>query len=529
MAIIVPVSTALDDVKWECFATDEPITSGMEIIKMAKTNPEDGYLVCVPVDRNIGLPKSELVKCKCEIWSDIDDIDVISFLTGGTRHIWAKHCNDIEHCECCECTEVYFLTLKHYPPCYESEKGESGRAGDLVATLRDKNGEGVSGKMVFFYVEPASTNLKRILENFHPHNDWIRIRHDFPEVSYIGYADMDKGVARWNYIDNGCIRLDVLSKVIRDTGENVKGTITAVVFDEKTNKAEQKASVDVELSDVARIVKRPTSTPVYTPIPTPKPTPVRRSTSTESTPAREPTTQEECERWCSSRYGAGTPGIFFSIDGCACRCKEGYATTAEGIVKISIEQCDQLCRDKFGTGSAGMFNSDEMCRCGCSEGYKFNEAKTKCIKRTSTQTVKPTNQEQCERWCSNKYGAGTPGIFFNDACACRCKEGYKLTAEGRKVKITIEQCDQLCLDQFGIGHRGVFSSDEMCKFVCEEGYTLNEAKTRCVKISPTKRPQTPAPTYSYDDTYAYDEVPGFELAFAIAGLLAVAYLLRRRK
>lgn len=196
---------------------------------------------------------------------------------------------------------------------------------------------------------------------------------------------------------------------------------------------------------------RPTSAPVSTSTSTPKPTPIRRSTSTESTPAQEPTTQEECERWCSSRYGAGTLGIFFSIDGCACRCKEGYATTAEGIAKISIEQCDRLCRDKFGIGSVGVFNSDEMCRCVCNEGYIMNEEKTKCIKITSTQTVKPTNQEECEKWCSSKYGAGTSGIFFNNVCACRCKEGY--TKEG--VKITLEECDQRCFDKFGTGHRGV--------------------------------------------------------------------------
>jgi PGF-CTERM protein len=266
-----------------------------------------------------------------------------------------------------------------------------------------------------------------------------------------------------------------------------------------------------------------------TPKPTPTriSTPIRRETSTESTPAQEPTTQKECERWCSSKYGAGTPGMFFNIDGCLCRCREGYTTTAEGIVKISIEKCDQLCLDKFGIGSAGIFNSDEMCRCVCNEGYIMNEEKTGCIKITSTQTVKPTNQEECEKWCSQKYGAGTSGIFFNNVCACRCKEGY--TEDG--VKIPLEQCDQRCFDKFGTGHRGAFNPDEICKCVCEEGYTLNEAKTRCVKISPTKRPQTPAPTYSYDDDYTYDDsVPGFEAIYAIAGLLSVAYLvLRKRK
>jgi hypothetical protein len=105
LILAMPVSATLDDVKWECYLRGEPVTSGMETFKWAETNPEDGSLVCVPVDRNIGLSKSDLVKCECEIWSDIDDIDAISFLTGDTRYIWAKDCKNIRHCECKEVAE----------------------------------------------------------------------------------------------------------------------------------------------------------------------------------------------------------------------------------------------------------------------------------------------------------------------------------------------------------------------------------------------------------------------------------------
>jgi hypothetical protein len=130
LILAMPVSAALDDVKWECYPRGEPVTSGMEISKWAGINPEDGSLVCVPVDRNIGLPKSDLVKCECEIWSDIDDIDAISFLTGDTRYIWAKNCENIRHCECKEvaekdCSEYCENLLDHgiwdeqseYPEC----------------------------------------------------------------------------------------------------------------------------------------------------------------------------------------------------------------------------------------------------------------------------------------------------------------------------------------------------------------------------------------------------------------------------
>jgi hypothetical protein len=153
-----------------------------------------------------------------------------------------------------EAKEEYTLTLKHYPPYYKPEKDDPRRAGDLVATLIDKDGNGVSDKTVFFYVEPG-TNLKGVLEYpLSPPNDWIRISHNFPGVSYVGYAyTSNKGIARFNYIRHRCIKADILSKRIRDTGENIKGPVVAAVFNQELTAIEQEASVDIELSSVARI------------------------------------------------------------------------------------------------------------------------------------------------------------------------------------------------------------------------------------------------------------------------------------
>lgn len=253
LILAMPVSAALDDVEWECFSTDEPVTSGMEIFKRAGTNPEDRYFVCVPVDRNIGLPKRELVKCKCDIWSDIDDIDAFSLLTGGTRYIWAKDCNDIEHCECTE-VEEHTLTLKHYPPYspyYEPTAGERYGTGNLVATLTDKNNKGVSGKKVFFYVK-AGTNLDRVLV-FPGYSYWDSLISSMTGGSNIGH-DYTSGDGKVCIEYVSCFRPETLSEIIR-AGGNVKGTITAVVLNEKLTAIEQEASVGVELSSVARITK----------------------------------------------------------------------------------------------------------------------------------------------------------------------------------------------------------------------------------------------------------------------------------
>jgi hypothetical protein len=150
--------------------------------------------------------------------------------------------------------EKYTLTLEHYPPYYKPRDGIPWRAGDLVATLTDKDSNSVSDKTVFFYVEPG-TNLKGVLENsLCLHLDWTLIKHNFPKLSYVGYAyTNNKGIARFNYIRHRCIKADILSERIRDTGENIKGPIVAAVFNQELTAIEQDASVVVEFSGIARI------------------------------------------------------------------------------------------------------------------------------------------------------------------------------------------------------------------------------------------------------------------------------------
>ena len=151
--------------------------------------------------------------------------------------------------------EKYTLTLEQYPPYYKPGKNDPRRAGDLVATLTDKDGNGVSGKRVFFYLEHG-TNLKGVLKNtvWYPHPDWILIEQNFSMLSYFGDAETDyDGIAIFNYIRCRCIKKEILSERIRDTGENIKGPIVAGVFNEKFTTIEQDESVVVEFSGIAKI------------------------------------------------------------------------------------------------------------------------------------------------------------------------------------------------------------------------------------------------------------------------------------
>jgi PGF-CTERM protein len=193
----------------------------------------------------------------------------------------------------------------------------------------------------------------------------------------------------------------------------------------------------------------------------------------------------------------------------------------------------------------------------CDEGYKWNSDLTGCVlentvggdskyttpklKPKSTPTVPISAQkitsEECNNLCIERYGAGMGGKVIDGQCqcwsskGCEGEEGYVKTAQGW-VKATEEDCQRACSSL--MGEKVIGSIDDgTCKCSCEEGYTLNEEKTKCIRTipTPTRKPQTPAPTYNYDDDYIYDDsVPGFEAIYAIAGLLSVAYLvLRKRK
>ena len=96
------------------------------------------------------------------------------------------------------------------------------------------------------------------------------------------------------------------------------------------------------------------------------------------------------------------------------------------------------------------------------------------------------------------------------------KKGYEKQHAKTKFRVdwTSWECNSTCRERYGTDAYGKIVNGE-CKCGCREGYTLDETTSRCVWI---RRP-TPTPTFTQ----------GFKAVFAIAGLLAVAYLLRRRE
>ena len=193
------------------------------------------------------------------IYGEIDNSGISDIAETKERFdAFAKCAHSITGWKGTEDKEEYTLTLEHYEPYYESKDGDPRRAGDLVATLKDKNGKGVSGKTVFFSAESgAGLDIVLAPRIIDPMGDFARLFDHFigSEIggSYIGHGyTNERGYVSMNYI--AILRLEALSGEIRDTGKNVDGKITAVVFDFKTNEIGQKASVDIELSGVAKII-----------------------------------------------------------------------------------------------------------------------------------------------------------------------------------------------------------------------------------------------------------------------------------
>lgn len=85
----------LIDVEWECYEEFAADWGSEKTYSCTYPNVKE-YIQCYPMDRNIGLPYSELTEyiCFCEQRREDDS------RFGTTRIIWALDDNNIKHCQC---------------------------------------------------------------------------------------------------------------------------------------------------------------------------------------------------------------------------------------------------------------------------------------------------------------------------------------------------------------------------------------------------------------------------------------------
>jgi PGF-CTERM protein len=95
------------------------------------------------------------------------------------------------------------------------------------------------------------------------------------------------------------------------------------------------------------------------------------------------------------------------------------------------------------------------------------------------------------------------------------KYGSLKPGESRTLQYTIESGDT---GKFDLGQATATYADEEGKY-----HTVNSNSPMVEVLSPLEKPEIPT-----GEEGEKNEMPGFEVAFALAGLLAVVYLFRRK-
>lgn len=121
---------------------------------------------------------------------------------------------------------------------------------------------------------------------------------------------------------------------------------------------------------------------------------------------------------------------------------------AKGINKIRAIGCESEL------GPNGIFQDGI---CGCVYGFTLED--NVCV----------SNEEMCRR----TLGEHSSLVFGN----CKCEAGYG------EINGKCEKTNDICARQFG-NAEGVPGLDDKCK--CKSGYSFNEDKTKCIKISAPK-------------------------------------------
>jgi hypothetical protein len=155
------------------------------------------------------------------------------------------------------------LSLKHYAPLDYLKAGggyDHRPAGDLIAKLTDKDGKSVKNKAVVFYIEPGST-LEKVMANGQT-VAWLNNQILGTNPVVLGESITDKeGEASLNYLWPNLIKTDDFSRImleqryLYDEKGKIEGTVNAVTINKDTQKIEQKASVHIEFTSIAKIVK----------------------------------------------------------------------------------------------------------------------------------------------------------------------------------------------------------------------------------------------------------------------------------
>ena len=167
------------------------------------------------------------------------------------------------------------LFFRYYDPITTPSGGEF-LGGDLVATLADENGRGISGKDIFFFKGNFSYDEYSFNKFFRfPESDMLHyqmssnsliLSPDYYVDTTDAYGSKKLGEVRWNYIQGSTIDYLGLNNFLgAHDHNNINTSLYAVVFDKDPRKdyaqndlpeIEYIEKIDITISGIAAIVSR---------------------------------------------------------------------------------------------------------------------------------------------------------------------------------------------------------------------------------------------------------------------------------
>ncbi len=169
--------------------------------------------------------------------------------------------------EVIEADKEEHFTLQHYDAFSEEDPPSGESRGDLVATLKDSEGRGISGEEVYFFKELYSLEDRAFFYSLRfPETEPLYVDEASLQAHGLRYAELDEyavdstdasltgnlGEAKWNYISGNGIDFEKLLRALKRDGE-VGGTVYAVVFD----KSPRQEYADGSRAEVQNVVSLP--------------------------------------------------------------------------------------------------------------------------------------------------------------------------------------------------------------------------------------------------------------------------------
>lgn len=148
---------------------------------------------------------------------------------------------------------VKSFSFNHYHPFpYLYTSDSLYYPGEFTAILEDVDGEGISDKNIYIFVDRDSDLDDIFYCGLKPNDPWFKT---YPQYRAIGGKETDfSGSLRYNYLMRGLLDPKALADKLIENDGFVSGTVTAVAVDEDTLTFEEIKSINITFDSIAKVV-----------------------------------------------------------------------------------------------------------------------------------------------------------------------------------------------------------------------------------------------------------------------------------